>query len=158
MCFYLEFYVSNTSRPGICFQGVSCHRPDHGILVMSDLASSVPVTTNGSVTGQRASCLPDSRDLHLEKRSCQLFYYCVHMAEKTTSLCYVSFYVRCSVFHLGYVSFYVRCSVRGIDLPTRGSRVLCTCTADIVLQYVCSAVRFRMCMREELPSLKLLLT
>ena len=63
----------------------------------------------------------------LEKRSCQLFYYCVHMARKTTSLCYVSFYVRCSVFHLGYVSLYVRYSV--LDLPTGGSRVLCTCTA-----------------------------
>ena len=71
---------------------------------------------------------------HLEKRSCQLFYYCVHMAEKTTPLCYVSFYVRCSVLHLGYVSFYVRCSV--LDLPTGGSRVLCTCTADIVLHAV----------------------
>ena len=69
---------------------------------------------------------------NLEKRSCQLFYYCVHMARKTTPLCYVSFYVRCSVFHLGYVSLYVRCSV--LDLPTRGSRVLCTCTADIVMQ------------------------
>ena len=66
---------------------------------------------------------------HLEKRSCQLFYYCVHMARKTTPLCYVSFYVRCSVFHLGYVSLYVRCSV--LDLPTGGSRVLCTSTADI---------------------------
>ena len=66
--------------------------------------------------------------------SCQLFYYCVHMAEKTTPLCYVSFYVRCSVLHLGYVSFYVRCSV--LDLLTRGSRVLCTCTADIVLHAV----------------------
>ena len=76
------------------------------------------------------------RCANLEKRSCQLFYYCVHMAEKTTPLCYVSFYVRCSVLHLGYVSFYVRCSV---DLPktaTGGSRVLCTCTADIVLHAV----------------------
>ena len=73
---------------------------------------------------------PRSLYYNLEKRSCQLFYYCVHMAEKTTSLCYVSFYVRCSVFHLGYVSLYVRCSV--LDLPTRGSRVLCTCTADIL--------------------------
>ena len=90
----------------------------------------------------------------LEKRSCQLFYYCVHMARKTTPLCYVSFYVRCSVFHLGYVSLYVRCSV--LDLPTGGSRVRCTCTADIVLQCSpCSNVR--MCMREELPSLELLL-
>ena len=60
-------------------------------------------------------------NLNLEKRSCQLFYYCVHMAEKTTSLCYVSFYVRCSVFHLGYVSLYVRCSV--LDLPTRAVHV-----------------------------------
>ena len=71
----------------------------------------------------QAKCL----ETNLEKRSCQLFYYCVHMARKTTSLCYVSFYVRCSVFHLGYVSLYVRCSV--LDLPTGGSRVLCTCTA-----------------------------
>ena len=71
---------------------------------------------------------------NLEKRSCQLFYYCVHMARKTTPLCYVSFYVRCSVFHLGYVSLYVRCSV--LDLPTGGSRVRCTCTADIVLHAV----------------------
>ena len=77
---------------------------------------------------------------HLEKRSCQLFYYCVHMARKTTPLYYVSFYVRCSVFHLGYVSLYVRCSV--LDLPTGGSRVRCTCTADIVL-HACSAVRVR---------------
>ena len=52
--------------------------------------------------------------------------------KKTTSLCYVSFYVRCSVFQLGYVSFYVRCLV--LDLPKCGSPVLCTCTADIVLQ------------------------
>ena len=72
--------------------------------------------------------------VHLEKRSCQLFYYCVHMARKTTPLCYVTFYVRCSVFHLGYVSLYVRCSV--LDLPTGGSRVLCTCTADILLHAV----------------------
>ena len=92
---------------------------------------------------------------HLEKRSCQLFYYCVHMAEKTTPLCYVSFYVRCSVFHLGYVSLYVRCSV--LDLPTRGSRVLCTCTADIVFSACSPRIRVRMCMREELPSLELLL-
>ena len=70
--------------------------------------------------------------VHLEKRSCQLFYYCVHMARKTTSLCYVNFYVRCSVFHSGYVSLYVRCPV--LDLPTGGCRVLCTCTADIVMQ------------------------
>ena len=95
---------------------------------------------------------------YLEKRSCQLFYYCVHMARKTTPLCYVSFYVRCSVFHLGYVSLYVRCSV--LDLPTGGSRVRCTCMADIVLHACmqcspCSNVR--MCMREELPSLELLL-
>ena len=76
------------------------------------------------------------------------------MARKTTPLCYVSFYVRCSVFQLGYVSLYVRCSV--LDLPTGGSRVRCTCTADIVLQCSpCSNVR--MCMREELPSLELLL-
>ena len=54
------------------------------------------------------------------------------MARKTTPLCYVTFYVRCSVFHLGYVSLYVRCSV--LDPPKGGSRVLCTCTADIVLQ------------------------
>ena len=86
--------------------------------------------------------------VYLEKRSCQLFYYCVHMAEKTTSLCYVSFYVRCSVFHLGYVSLYVRCSV--LDLPTRGSRVLCTCTADIVFSACSPRIRVRMCMREEL--------
>ena len=80
------------------------------------------------------------RPRNLEKRSCQLFYYCVHMARKTTPLCYVSFYVRCSVFHLGYVSLYVRCSV--LDLPTAGSRVRCTCTADIVLQCSpCSNVR-----------------
>ena len=79
-------------------------------------------------------CLLESGLFDLEKRSCQLFYYCVHMAEKTTPLCYVSFYVRCSVLHLGYVSFYVRCSV--LDLLTRGSRVLCTCTADIVLHAV----------------------
>ena len=82
---------------------------------------------------------------NLEKRSCQLFYYCVHMAEKTTSLCYVSFYVRCSVFHLGYVSLYVRCSV--LDLPAGGSRVLCTCTADIIV--FSPRIRVRMCMREE---------
>ena len=80
--------------------------------------------------------------MYLEKRSCQLFYYCVHMARKTTPLCYVSFYVRCSVYHLGYVSLYVRCSV--LDLPTGGSRVLCTCTADIVLQCSpCSDVHAR---------------
>ena len=133
---------------------------------------------------------------YLEKRSCQLFYYCVHMAEKTTSLCYVSFYVRfffsasyeasctgkinkpiqschentkddpndkvirdcfnvrCSVFHLGYVSLYVRCSV--LDLPTRGSRVLCTCTADIVFSACSPRIRVRMCMCV-LPSLELLL-
>ena len=77
--------------------------------------------------------------LYLEKRSCQLFYYCVHMAEKTTSLCYVSFYVRCSVFHIGYVSLYVRCSV--LDLPAGGSRVLCTCTADSVFSACMHAVR-----------------
>ena len=79
---------------------------------------------------QYTDCLNYYYYYYLEKRSCQLFYYCVHMAEKTTPLCYVSFYVRCSVFHLGYVSLYVRCSV--LDLPTHGSRVLCTCTADIV--------------------------
>ena len=50
-----------------------------------------------------------------------------------------------------------------LDLPKRGSRVLCTCTADIVL-HACSAVRDDpdpcsvMCMREELPSLELLLS
>ena len=81
-----------------------------------------------------SSSSSSSRIYYLEKRSCQLFYYCVHMARKTTPLCYVSFYVRCSVFHLGYVSLYVRCSV--LDLPTGGSRVLCTCTADIVLHAV----------------------
>ena len=76
--------------------------------------------------------------------------------KKTTSLCYVSFYVRCSVFHLGYVSLYVRCSV--LDLPTIGSRVLCTCTADIVFSACSPRIRVRMCMREELlPSLELLL-
>ena len=88
---------------------------------------------------------------NLEKRSCQLFYYCVHMARKTTPLCYVTFYVRCSVFHLGYVNLYVRCSL--LDLPTGGSRVLCTARQTLC----CSAVRVRMCMRKELPSLELLL-
>ena len=94
--------------------------------------------THGAAEQVSTAPVPDGSPASLEKRSCQLFYYCVHMAEKTTSLCYVSFYVRCSVFHLGYVSLYVRCSV--LDLPTRGSRVLCTCTADIVFS-ACSLVR-----------------
>ena len=81
---------------------------------------------------------------YLEKRSCQLFYYCVHMARKTTSLCYVSFNVRCLVFYLGYVSLYVRCSV--LDLPTGGSRGCARARqpADIVLQCSpCSDVHAR---------------
>ena len=49
---------------------------------------------------------------------------------------------------------YIRCSV--LDLPTGGSRVLCTCTAA-GRHCVAVHVRVRMCMREELPSLELLL-
>ena len=111
--------------------------PDKGVNLVSCIHVTLTPSSEYPVDrGYRHS------SLHLEKRSCQLFYYCVHMARKTTPLCYVSFYVRCSVFHLGYVSLYVRCSV--LDLPTRGSRVLCTCTADIVLQCSpCSDVHAR---------------
>ena len=42
----------------------------------------------------------------LEKRSCQLFYYCVHMALPNDT----AIQTRCL---RGYVSFYVRCSVPG---------------------------------------------
>ena len=43
---------------------------------------------------------------HLEKRSCQLFYYCVHMALPNDT----AIQTRCL---RSYVSFYVRCSVPG---------------------------------------------
>ena len=44
--------------------------------------------------------------IHLEKRSCQLFYYCVHMALPNDT----AIQARCL---RSYVSFYVRCSVPG---------------------------------------------
>ena len=44
--------------------------------------------------------------MYLEKRSCQLFYYCVHMALPNDT----AIQTRCL---RSYVSFYVRCSVPG---------------------------------------------
>ena len=46
------------------------------------------------------------RVYHLEKRSCQLFYYCVHMALPNDT----AIQTRCL---RSYVNFYVRCSVPG---------------------------------------------
>ena len=122
--------VHTRYAPEVNPQHASCTRNENKI---APLARGTRIAMLGmSPAGSQIPYLPTPPDIpwdhyDLEKRSCQLFYYCVHMARKTTSLCYVSFYVRCSVFHLGYVSLYVRCSV--LDLPTGGSRVLCTCTA-----------------------------
>ena len=52
--------------------------------------------------------------LYLEKRSCQLFYYCVHMTLPNDT----AIQTRCL---RSYVSFYVRCSVPG---PGQGPREL----------------------------------
>ena len=96
----------------------------------------LPLTT-GSIQRTRLLFVPTTLRCYAYRRGRDVTLnspIIVHMARKTTPLCYVTFYVRCSVFHLGYVSLYVRCSV--LDLPTGGSRVLCTCTADIVLHAV----------------------
>ena len=88
--------------------------------------------------------------LNLEKRSCQLFYYCVHMALPNDT----AIQTRCL---RSYVSFYVRCSVPGPGAgscsmaPTIARPAACVCIADFLL------LPFRMCMHEELPSLELLL-
>ena len=93
---------------------------------------------------------------YLEKRSCQLFYYCVHMALPSDT----AIQTRCL---RSYVSFYVRCSARTWSWtrellhgsyhqwPSRGRLAACVCIADFLL------LPFRMCMHEELPSLELLL-
>ena len=91
--------------------------------------------------------------MSLEKRSCQLFYYCVHMALPNDT----AIQTRCL---RSYVSFYVRCSVLGPGpgsysmprAPTIARRLAaCVCIADFLL------LPFRMCMHEESPSLELLL-
>ena len=65
--------------------------------------------------------------IYLEKRSCQLFYYCVHMALPNDT----AIQTRCL---RSYVSFYVRCSVPGhgvwtreLRAPTIARQTFCCC-------------------------------
>ena len=73
---------------------------------------------------------------YLEKRSCQLFYYCVHMAEKTTSLCYVSFYVKV----LG-ISLRLRKSLRNVLIYQRVVAVCCARARQTLCSVHMHAVR-----------------
>ena len=70
-------------------------------LVDVDAHDSIHVATWSTCVQVRGQCT-----MYLEKRSCQLFYYCVHMALPNDT----AIQTRCL---RSYVSFYVRCSVPG---------------------------------------------